>query len=240
MTLVAHDLFIPIDGARLRATLTLPQRTEAVVLFAHGSGSGRLSPRNARVARALHERGLGTLLFDLLTNEEAREDEILRSYRFDIELLAERLATATSWLKRQPLAPPTFAYFGGSTGAAAALVAAARAPADVAAIASRGGRPDLAGHALAGVEAPTLLIVGALDRDVLELNERALGRLHCVRELAVVPGATHLFEEPGTLDEAARLAGDWFVRHCMRHASGRGAAAKRFDQQPTTTKRGEP
>jgi len=219
MTIVAHDLFIPIDGAHLRGTLSLPDRAEAVVVFAHGSGSGRLSPRNARVAHALHQRGLGTLLFDLLTGEEAREDEALRSYRFDIELLAERLEGATSWLRRQRLAPRTLAYFGASTGAAAALVAAARAPAEIAAVASRGGRPDLAGRSLASVQAPTLLIVGADDPDVLELNERALERLHCIKELAVVPGATHLFEEPGTLDEAARLAGDWFVRHCTRHAS---------------------
>ncbi len=214
MTLVADDLFIPIEGAQLRGTLALPDRSEAVILFAHGSGSSRLSPRNALVAHALHERGLGTLLFDLLTSEEAREDDVLRSYRFDIELLAERLARTTSWLKRQRFAPRTLAYFGASTGAAAALVAAARAPADIAAVASRGGRPDLAGHALASVEAPTLLIVGADDRDVLELNQRALEQLRCVKELAVVPGATHLFEEPGTLDEAARLAADWFVRHC--------------------------
>ncbi len=222
MTLVAQDLLIPIEGAHLRGTLALPDRPEAVILFAHGSGSGRLSPRSARVAHALHERGLGTLLFDLLTSEEAREDEALRSYRFDIELLAERLARATSWLKRQRFAPRTFAYFGASTGAAAALVAAARAPADIAAVASRGGRPDLAGHALASVEAPTLLIVGAHDRDVLELNQRALEQLRCVKELAVVPGATHLFEEPGTLDEAARLAADWFIRHCTGHPDDRG------------------
>jgi len=214
MTLVANDLLIPIDGAHLRATLTVPERSEAVILFAHGSGSSRLSPRNARVAHALHMRGLATLLFDLLTNEEAREDEVLRSYRFDIEFLAQRLVTATSWLKRQRLAPRTLAYFGASTGAAAALLAAAGAPDDIAAVASRGGRPDLAGRALASVQAPTLLIVGGDDRDVLELNERALKRMHCIKELAVVPGATHLFEEPGALDHAARLAGDWFVRYC--------------------------
>ena len=183
MTLVAHDLFIPIEGAQLRATLTLPDRAEAVILFAHGSGSGRLSPRNARVAHALHERGLGTLLFDLLTSEEAREDEALRSYRFDIELLAERLATATSWLKRQRLAPRTFAYFGASTGAAAALLAAARAPADIAAVASRGGRPDLAGHALASVEAPTLLIVGGAR------PRRARAQRACARATALRQGA---------------------------------------------------
>jgi dienelactone hydrolase len=217
MTLVANDLFIPIDGARLRATLTLPDRSEAVILFAHGSGSSRLSPRNARVALALAKRGLGTLLFDLLTSEEAREDNALRGYRFDIELLAERLATATSWLKRQRLAPKRLAYFGTSTGAAAALVAAARAPTDIAAVVTRSGRPDLAGPALSGVEAPTLLVVGADDGGVVELNERALQRLRCVKELAVVPGATNLFEEPGKLDEAARLAADWFVRHCTGH-----------------------
>jgi putative phosphoribosyl transferase len=236
MTLVAKELFIPIDGSRLRATLTLPERSEAMILFAHGSGSSRLSPRNARVARTLHERGLGTLLFDLLTREEAREDEVLRSYRFDIEFLAERLAAATAWLKVHPLAPRTFAYFGASTGAAAALLAAATAPADVAAVASRGGRPDLAGRALASVAAPTLLIVGSEDRDVLELNERALHQLRCVKELAVVPGATHLFEEPGTLDAVASLAADWFVRYCTRQTrDGRPTGDKATGSTRETT-----
>jgi dienelactone hydrolase len=174
------------------------------------------------VAQYFHTRGLGTLLFDLLTTAEAREDAELRSYRFDIELLAERLIAATGWLRRQGGVPGRLGYFGASTGASAALVAAAALPAHVGAVVSRGGRPDLAGRALARVEAPTLLIVGGLDYDVLELNERALRELRCVKELAVVPGATHLFEEPGTLDEAARLAADWFVRHCT---TGEGRAS---------------
>jgi dienelactone hydrolase len=218
----ATELAIPLDGAHLGAVLAVPEGAEAIVLFAHGSGSGRHSPRNTRVAQYFHTRGLGTLLFDLLTTAEAREDAELRSYRFDIELLAERLIAATGWLRRQGGVPGRLGYFGASTGASAALVAAAALPAHVGAVVSRGGRPDLAGRALARVEAPTLLIVGGLDYDVLELNERALRELRCVKELAVVPGATHLFEEPGTLDEAARLAADWFVRHCT---TGEGRAS---------------
>jgi len=211
---VAQELAIPLDGAHLGASLAIPDGAEAVVLFAHGSGSGRHSPRNTRVAQYFHSRGLGTLLFDLLTSAEAREDAELRSYRFDIELLAERLIVATGWLRRQRGIPARLGYFGASTGASAALVAAAELPSHVGAVVSRGGRPDLAGRALARVEAPTLLIVGGLDYDVLELNEGALRALRCVKELAVVPGATHLFDEPGTLDEAARLAANWLLRYC--------------------------
>jgi dienelactone hydrolase len=231
---VARELAIPLDGARLGAELAVPDGAEAVVLFAHGSGSGRHSPRNTRVARHFHTRGLGTLLFDLLTTAEAREDAELRSYRFDIAFLAERLIIATGWLRRQAGIPSRFGYFGASTGASAALVAAAELPAHVSAVVSRGGRPDLAGRALSRVEAPTLLIVGGLDYDVLELNERALRELHCVKELAVVPGATHLFEEPGTLDEAARLAADWFARHCT------GAEKHASDDRPSAEQRIRP
>jgi putative phosphoribosyl transferase len=211
---VATELSIPIDGGHLGAVLAIPERAGALVLFAHGSGSGRHSPRNTRVARYFHSRGLGTLLFDLLTTDEASEDAVSRSYRFDIELLAERLTIATGWLRRRAGIPAALGYFGASTGAAAALVAAAQAPGHVRAVVSRGGRPDLAGRALARVEAPTLLIVGGLDRDVLELNERALQELRCIKALAVVPDATHLFEEPGKLDEVARLAADWFLLRC--------------------------
>jgi dienelactone hydrolase len=223
---VAAELAIPIDGARLGASFAIPAGAETVVAFAHGSGSGRSSPRNTRVARYFHTQGLGTLLFDLLTTEEAREDEALRSYRFDIALLGERLVTASRWLRRQALFPGRLGFFGASTGAAAALVAAAEMPEHVGAIVSRGGRPDLAGRALARVEAPTLLIVGGLDADVLELNERAARELRCVREVAVVPGATHLFPEPGALDEVARLAADWFVRHCSRAGRPTGDASE--------------
>lgn len=236
MTLVATELSIPIDGPRLGAVLAIPDRADALVLFAHGSGSGRHSPRNTRVARYFHSRGLGTLLFDLLTTDEASEDAASRSYRFDTELLAERLTMATAWLRRRVEVPAAMGYFGASTGAAAALMAAAQAPAHVRAVVSRGGRPDLADRALTRVEAPTLLIVGGLDRDVLELNERALQQLTCVKALAVVPGATHLFAEPGTLDEVARLAADWFLRHCTGAEQRTGA--DEFDQRIEKTRSG--
>jgi putative phosphoribosyl transferase len=180
------------------------------VVFAHGSGSSHHSPRNRQVAGALNEAGLGTLLFDLLTPIEALD----RALVFDIVLLAERLAAATAWLRVQPEAEHTrVGYFGASTGAAAALVAAAHPDADIAAVVSRGGRPDLAGVSLAKVRAPTLLIVGGHDDLVLDLNRQAQSLLVCENELAVVPGATHLFEEPGTLEAVAGLARGWFVGH---------------------------
>lgn len=180
------------------------------MLFAHGSGSSRLSPRNRKVAAALQERGLGTLLFDLLTETEASD----RARVFDIPLLAERLLDATRWLASEAETESLeVGYFGASTGAAAALVAAARSERPIAALVSRGGRPDLAGDALRAVETPTLLIVGGHDPEVLDLNRAALAELRGEKELSVIPGATHLFEEPGALEAAMEQAGDWLVRH---------------------------
>jgi dienelactone hydrolase len=187
-----------------------------MVLFVHGSGSGRLSPRNAAVAQQLRAAGLGTLLFDLLTEAEAAD----RRNVFDIDLLSERLLAATVWLSRQPEAAGLpLGYFGASTGAAAALQAAASSPLDIAAVVSRGGRPDLAGPALRRVRAPTLLLVGSRDSQVLDLNQGAIAQLTCFARLVVIPGASHLFEEPGTLEEAGRLAAAWFVRHFIPQPS---------------------
>ena len=199
---------IQVDSIELEGALELPgAEPVGVVLFAHGSGSSRLSPRNTAVARALRTRGVATLLFDLLTEDEARD----RSNVFDMPLLARRLAAATRSVREHPAARRLpIGYFGASTGAAAALIAAAGDP-DIAAVVSRGGRPDLAGDALDRVRAPTLLIVGGEDYDVIRLNQRAFARLRCEKDLQIVAGATHLFEEPGTLDEVVRLAGDWFV-----------------------------
>ena len=192
-----------------------------VVVFAHGSGSSRLSPRNNFVASALAEAGLASLLFDLLTEEEAAE----RRNVFDIDLLAGRLVLAADWIARQTsMAGLPLSYFGASTGAAAALVAAARDPVLTKAVVSRGGRPDLAGAALPRVEAPTLLIVGGEDVDVLELNRQAARQLRCEHRVAVVPGATHLFEEPGTLEAVVDLARRWLLDHLAGHASGTKAA----------------
>ncbi|MFI8089339.1 phosphoribosyltransferase family protein [Streptomyces sp. NPDC086080] len=194
----------------LRGQLTVPEGALGIVVFAHGSGSSRHSPRNRVVAAGLNRAGLGTLLFDLLTEEEERD----RANVFDTELLARRLTDATGWLRGQPEAQgPAVGYFGASTGAAAALWAAAEPDARIAAVVSRGGRPDLAGPRLPAVTAPTLLIVGGHDRLVLGLNRDAQSRLRCENELAVVPGATHLFEEPGTLEQVTRLARDWFTDH---------------------------
>jgi pimeloyl-ACP methyl ester carboxylesterase len=187
-----------------------------LVLFAHGSGSSRFSPRNRYIAAELERAGLATLLFDLLTPDEERIDARTRAYRFDIEGLAQRLLLVTGWVKDDSEAGALeLGYFGASTGAAAALIAAARRPDDVAAVVSRGGRPDLAGPWLPRVRAPTLLIVGGLDAPVIVMNEEALARLISAREkaLEVVPDATHLFEEPGTLEVVADLAARWFVRH---------------------------
>ena len=205
-----REVSIPIPGAELAGHLTIPAGAREVVLFAHGSGSSRHSPRNRYVASVLQEGGLGTLLFDLLTASE----EAHRSAVFDIDLLASRLVATSEWLEREPAAAGLpIAYFGASTGAAAALAAAAERPEQTAAVVSRGGRPDLAMPILAEVRAPTLLIVGGLDEVVLELNGRAQRRLTCENRLAIVPGATHLFEEAGTLAQAAHLARDWFLDH---------------------------
>ncbi|MFO7261117.1 MAG: dienelactone hydrolase family protein [bacterium] len=205
---------IPADGAVLDGDLALAAAARGVVVFAHGSGSSRFSPRNRQVAARLQAGGLGTLLMDLLTPEEERIDAATRELRFDIPLLARRLVAAVDWLTQLPeTAMLPIGTFGASTGAAAALIAAAERPEIVRAVVSRGGRPDLAGDALARVHAPTLLIVGELDTTVLELNRQALERLPGTKALEIVPGATHLFEEPGALEQVARLAGEWFEVH---------------------------
>lgn len=205
---------IPVGQVRLPADVVLPARASGVVLFAHGSGSGRHSPRNRRVAGELHEAGLGTVLVDLLTPEEERVDSRTAELRFDIGLLANRVSGLTSWLvDHEPTRGLPVGLFGASTGAAAALVAAAAQPHEVAAVVSRGGRPDLAGDDLRAVHQPTLLIVGGRDDLVLELNRRAQKALAGENRLEVVAGATHLFPEPGTLEQVSRLASDWFVRH---------------------------
>jgi putative phosphoribosyl transferase len=205
---------VTAGSVTLQGNLTLPEEARGIVLFAHGSGSSRLSPRNRYVARLLNEAKLATLLVDLLTPEEEAVDVRTAHLRFDIGLLAERLVGATDWLVQHPdTSQLRIGYFGASTGAAAALMAAVVRPDVVGAVVSRGGRPDLAGRALAHVRAATLLIVGGHDVEVLELNRAALAQLRAEKELVIVPGATHLFEEPGTLDQVARLARDWFERH---------------------------
>jgi putative phosphoribosyl transferase len=209
------------DGVVLNGDLEVPMGASAVVLFAHGSGSGRMSPRNQFVAAELNHRGLGTLLVDLLTEEEEQAERYTRHLRFDIGLLSRRLEGAAHWLRQQPetrMLPLMF--FGASTGAAAALEAAAHEPGEVNAVVSRGGRPDLAGSELLEVRAPTLLIVGGDDEEVLQLNRSALTALRCERRLEIVPHATHLFEEPGALERVATLAGDWFVSHADRPGLG--------------------
>ncbi|HET8714685.1 MAG TPA: hypothetical protein VFM16_02595 [Holophagaceae bacterium] len=211
---LAHRVPIPVGDLGLEGDLHLPARARGLVLFAHGSGSSRHSPRNLMVAERLHHRSLGTLLFDLLTPEEALVDERTRHLRFDLDLLTARMLGATAWALRHPETEDLeLGYFGASTGAAAALMAAAELGSEVAAVVSRGGRPDLAGAALAKVQAPTLLIVGGWDPEVLALNRRALDLLPCEKALEIVPGATHLFEETGALERVADLAGAWFARH---------------------------
>ena len=214
-----EERLVRVAAARvlLEGNLTLPEGARGIVLFAHGSGSSRFSPRNCYVAQQLNREKLATLLVDLLSPEEEAVDLRTARLRFNIGLLAERLVRVTDWLVRQPdTRPLRIGYFGASTGAAAALVAAAERPQIVRAIVSRGGRPDLAGPALARVEAPTLLIVGGDDTPVIELNRAALAQLRCEKRLVIVPGATHLFEEPGALDEVARLARQWSERHLAR------------------------
>lgn len=209
-----REVAIPFALGDLRGILTIPAGASGVVAFAHGSGSGRLSPRNGHVATVLNEAGLATLLLDLLTEEEERIDASTGHLRFDIDLLAERLLVATAWLAAtRETADLSVGLFGASTGAAAALQVAARTPDDVHAVVSRGGRPDLAMDWLPRVTAPTLLIVGGEDFPVIPLNQRAYDALRSERELVIVPGATHLFEEPGTLEQVARLAASWFARH---------------------------
>jgi dienelactone hydrolase len=207
---VATEVRVPVGDAVLVGDLVLPEHATGIVVFAHGSGSGRHSPRNRSVADRLNEAGIGTLLLDLLTPDEEHADRLTGEHRFDIALLATRLIATIDWLRRSGLDSLRIGLFGASTGAAAALVAAAERPDDVAAVVSRGGRPDLAGTALSRVRAPTLLIVGGADPVVLELNRRALELLPGEKRLAIVPGATHLFEEPRALEQVAKLAADWF------------------------------
>jgi len=211
MTPTRRDVSIETSDATLAGEAWIPPEARGIVLFAHGSGSSRMSPRNRYVAGELVRGGVGTLLFDLLTADEDRRDRFDASLRFDIGLLTDRLADATRWLEAQAWACTlTRGYFGASTGAAAALAASVEC--SVNAIVSRGGRPDLAGPALPRVQAPTLLIVGSHDPVVIDLNERALAQLTCEGTLEIVPGATHLFEEPGTLQRVAELATAWFQR----------------------------
>jgi putative phosphoribosyl transferase len=213
------EVQIHAGRAVLSGNLHIPEGAAALVLFAHGSGSSRHSPRNQFVARTLNDAGLATLLFDLLTPEEEAIDARTAELRFNIKLLAERLVHATNWAKQQQQTRDLqIGYFGSSTGGGAALVAAADSPQDVAAVVSRGGRPDLAGEALPRVQAPTLLIVGGNDDVVIELNEQARDQMRCEVKLEIVPGATHLFEEPGALDKVAKLASDWFLLHAAGSA----------------------
>ena len=216
-TMSGRDITITSGAVTLRGLLGVPNEARGVVLFAHGSGSGRLSSRNNFVARSLQDAKLATLLIDLLTEDEERIDAASGQLRFDIAFLAKRLAAATEWLARSAdTSSLKIGYFGASTGAAAALVAAAGMPDRVHAIVSRGGRPDLAGEHLAKVKAPTLLIVGSRDVPVIPLNQDALAQLRCEKHLEIVPGASHLFEESGTLDVVARLASSWFSKHLVR------------------------
>ncbi len=209
-----NDVQISSGKATINGNLEIPSEAKSIVLFAHGSGSSRFSPRNTYVARLLNREKIATLLIDLLTMEEESLDEYTGQFRFNIDLLAERLVDSTNWIMKSSEAPKfTIGYFGASTGAAAALIAAARLSNDVKAIVSRGGRPDLAEDYLPKVKAPTLLIVGGDDQEVLELNKQAFAQLHSEKKIEVIPGATHLFEEPGKLKTVAELAIDWFNRY---------------------------
>jgi putative phosphoribosyl transferase len=210
-----REVTIDVGDVTLEGSLALPTDAEGIVLFAHGSGSSRHSPRNRYVAERLQSQRIGTLLLDLLTPKEEAVDQYAGRLRFDIPFLARRLVGATRWIRRNPgTRDLKVGYFGASTGAGAALVAAAELPEIVCTVVSRGGRPDLAAEALGFVRAPTLLIVGARDYAVIAMNQEALAKLKFAdKQLLIIPGATHLFEEPGTLEEVARVAGDWFTRH---------------------------
>jgi dienelactone hydrolase len=204
----------PAGNAVLEGDLSIPETARSIIVFAHGSGSSRFSPRNRYVARVLREKGMATFLLDLLTRKEEADDIQSGRFRFDIGLLASRLVETTDWLRQNTdTRDLNIGYFGASTGAAAALMAAAERAGEVMAIVSRGGRPDLAAAALGNVKTPTLLIVGGRDIPVIALNREALAKLRGVKELAIVPGATHLFEEPGALEEVARLAANWFLKY---------------------------
>ena len=215
-----RDVSISTRAAMLEGTLTVPENPRGLVVFAHGSGSSRFSPRNRFVAEILHTADLGTLLFDLLTPEEDEIDRQTRELRFNIPLLADRLTSAVDWTgNRNELAGLGVGLFGASTGAAAALIAAARRPGRVRTVVSRGGRPDLAGESLEHVRSPTLLVVGELDEPVIRMNQDARARMPAESDLEIIPGATHLFEEPGALSQVASLARDWFVDHLGERTS---------------------
>lgn len=208
-----HPVTIPSEHIHLEGNLHIPAKVSGIILFAHGSGSSRLSPRNQHIARDLQKLGFATLLFDLLTFEEDEIDNNTAQYRFDIDFLAKRLVAATQWVEKNPsLNKLPLGYFGASTGGAAALVAAARLAHLIKAVVSRGGRPDLAGESLLYVRAPTLLIVGGADEAVIDLNKLAMEEIQCEAQLEIVPGATHLFEEPGKLETVSKLAGTWFKK----------------------------
>jgi dienelactone hydrolase len=230
----AREVEIPAREVTLSGELNIPRNAAGVVLFAHGSGSSRYSPRNRHVARTIRNAGVGTLLFDLLTRDEEAIDAYTRHLRFDIGLLADRLVNATYWLKGE-FDHLRAGYFGASTGAAAALVAAAQLGKIVGAVVSRGGRPDLAADSLPLVKAPTLLIVGGLDYPVIEMNRQAYAHLRCEKEIEIVPGATHLFEEPGTMDQVAHLAAEWFQTHL--HSSRRNAKEQEMAGEYVEVKR---
>ena len=205
---------IPISSVVVEGNLTMPPGSKGIVLFAHGSGSSRFSPRNQYVAKEFSKAKIGTLLFDLLTSKEEEQDMFTAEYRFNIDLLAERLIGATEWLRKDLREKRyTFGYFGASTGAAAALIAAAKLPNDILAVVSRGGRPDLAAGYLPQVVAPTLLLVGGLDTEVIKLNRQAMAQMTTEKKLVIIPGATHLFEEPGKLEEVAKASKDWFLNY---------------------------
>jgi len=224
----AHTVRVPAGTVTLEGNLVLPEGAQGLVLFAHGSGSSRHSPRNRFVAEQLHQAKLGTVLIDLLTTDEEAVDNRTAHLRFDIGLLADRLVGATDWLagdNRTRTLP--VGYFGASTGGGAALVAAATRPRLVKAVVSRGGRPDLAGAALPDVQAPTLLIVGGLDYPVIEMNRTAMAQMHAEVRLEIVPGATHLFEERGTLEDVARLATDWFARYLTGNEERSGRSVQK-------------
>lgn len=218
-SLATREVRLPAGDAWLYGDLALPASFSALILFAHGSGSGRHSARNRQVAQRLQQCGFATLLFDLLTTQEEQADLQTREHRFDISVLTQRMQDATNWAASQPeLRHARIGYFGASTGSAAALIAAARLGDRIGAVVSRGGRPDLAGSvALAAVTAPTLLLVGGADEGVIELNQQALRLMHCEKQMVLVPGATHLFEEPGALEQVSTLAAGWFSSH-LSHA----------------------
>jgi putative phosphoribosyl transferase len=224
---------IPAGAEKMSGDLIVPDEAKAVVLFVHDSGSSRLSPRNQSVAEIVRAAGMGTLLFNLLTSDEEKRD-LTDGLRFDIGFLAERVLAATQWV-RDNVPDLSVGYFGASTGAAAALLAAAEAPDIVCAVVSRGGRPDLAGNALPRVRAPTLLFVGELDRTVIEMNQEAYESLACEKQMTIIPGAGHVFDEPGTLDQVARLAADWFERHLRPVTPLLAADASLQPPRPTLT-----